>query len=94
MADEKLVKMGILGAIVIGIIGAILLVILLPMSFSYLDFYEVSQKNSYIIKTLKIYKVLEKNKTILVWIRTTSNYGKCRHKEGLRRWSTLHRSGF
>lgn len=40
MADEKLVKMGILGAIVIGIIGAILLVILLPMSFSYLDFYE------------------------------------------------------
>ena len=41
MADEKLVKMGILGAIVIGIIGAILLVILLPMSFSYLDFYEV-----------------------------------------------------
>lgn len=92
MADEKLVKMGILGAIVIGIIGAILLVILLPMSFSYLDFYEVSPKDSYIIKILYI-KFLKKIKIILVWIRSTSNYGKCRYKEGLRRWSTLHWSG-
>lgn len=42
MADEKLVKMGVIAAAVVGVIGAILLVILLPMSFSYLDFYEVS----------------------------------------------------
>ena len=41
MADEKLVKMGILGGIIIGVLGTILLVILLPMSFSYLDFFEV-----------------------------------------------------
>lgn len=40
MADEKLIRIAIVAGVVIGLIGALLLVILLPMSFSYLDFYE------------------------------------------------------
>lgn len=41
MANEKVVKLvSLFGSIILGI-GVILLVILLPLSFSYLDFYEV-----------------------------------------------------
>lgn len=41
MANEQVIKLiSLIGSIVLGI-GIILLVILLPLSFSYLDFYEV-----------------------------------------------------
>jgi hypothetical protein len=46
MADEKLIRIAIVAGVVIGLIGALLLVILLPMSFSYLDFYEVRLKKT------------------------------------------------
>lgn len=44
MANEQLIKLAsLIGSIILGI-GIILLVILLPLSFSYLDFYEVTKK--------------------------------------------------
>ncbi len=40
--NERALKIGIVSAAVAGVIGLLLLVILLPISFSYLDFYEVN----------------------------------------------------
>lgn len=41
MSDRAL-KIGIVSAAIVGVIGLLLLIILLPISFSYLDFYEVN----------------------------------------------------
>lgn len=40
--NPRFVKLGIFGAIIVGGVGLLLFIVLFPMSFSYLDFYEVT----------------------------------------------------
>ena len=86
IARSQGLVLGIVGVVLV--VGALLTVVLVPMSFSYLDYFEVSNK---FFLHFKSSESLFEKYFIQAWFHKKTLYRLSQHEQGLQWWSLYDR---